>query len=232
MSGAFMWQLQYHFCFTISWSQFKTARHLTHEIALLYVMGTGIWQEHFLICSLLFSVSTQCRVTSVLKSVRLIWRSDSSRASRVASSCLLWNVKEWRRRKITNSWWGRPQTFQIKPVIFTGSPESSKLSAQQAIPLSPHFSWCLPFSLVAASSRATCKAGLRKFKEEPAGCMWVLRSVDPTDVIKSTMSSSFFFLYISRIAISQVQVQMLQCSEWFWLSLTIAFPRHLLDLGK
>lgn len=100
MSGAFMWQLQHHFCFTISWSQFKTARHLTHEIALLYVMGTGIWQEHFLVCSLLFSVSTWCRVTSVLKSVRLIWRSDSSRAIGVASSCLLWNVKEWRRRKI------------------------------------------------------------------------------------------------------------------------------------
>lgn len=148
MSGAFMWQLQHHFCFTISWSQFKTARHLTHEIVLLYVMGTGIWQEHFLICSLLFSVSTRCRVTSVLKSVRLIWRSDSSRASGVASSCLLWNVKEWRRRKITNSWWGRPQTFQIKPVIFIGSSVSSKLSAQRAVSLSPHFSWvCLSLLL-------------------------------------------------------------------------------------
>lgn len=154
MSGAFMWQLQYHFCFTISWSQFKTARHLTHEIALLYVMGTGIWQEHFLICSLLFSVSTQCRATSVLKSVRLIWRSDSSRASRVASFCLLWNAKEWRRRKITNSWWGRPQTFQIKPVIFVGGPVSSKLNAQQAVSLCPHFLMVLAF--LSCCTQLTC----------------------------------------------------------------------------
>lgn len=195
-----------------------------------WVLEFGRSISSFAVC--FFSVSTRCRVTSVLKSVRLIWRSDSSRASRVASFCLLWNVKKWRRRKITNSWWGRPQTFQIKPVIFIGHSVSSKLSAPQAVSLSPHFSWCLPFSFVAPSSRATCKAGLRKFKEEPAGCIWVLRSVDPTDAINSTKSSSFFILYVSRIAISQEQVQMLQCSERFWLSLTIAFSHHLLDLGK
>lgn len=99
MSGAFMWQLQHHFCFTISWSQFKTALHLTHEVVWLYVTGTGIWQEQFLIYNLLSSVSmfyTWCRVTLVLKPVRLIWRSDSSRAIRVAGSCLLWEaLKCW-----------------------------------------------------------------------------------------------------------------------------------------
>lgn len=210
MSGAFMWQLQHHFCFTISWSQFKTARHLTHEITWLYVTGTRIWQEHFLICSLLFSVSTfytRRRVTWVLKSVRLIWRSDSSRASGVASSCLLWNVKQWRRRKITNLWRGRPRTFQIKPVIFIGGSVSSKLGAQQAVSLSPHFPWWLPFCPVARSPHAIDKAGLRKFKLKPAGHVRVLRSVDPTDVINSTtLLAFFFFLYVSRKAIRQEQV--------------------------
>lgn len=89
------------------------------------------------------------------------------------------NVKQWRRKKITNPWQGRPQTFQIKPVIFIGSSVSSKLGAQQVVSLSPHFPWWLPFSSVAPSSCATDRMASESSKrsqltERESPDQWIL----------------------------------------------------------